>query len=178
MLYFLLIPNNLSHDQKLAILSVVFIVSYLIPLLILMVLKKIRIIKSHEPNDIKERKLPIALMIIIFYLLGNSLMSIPNLRDLGFLFCATSLGLFLIYILFNLKINASLHLLSFGISTGYFMVLSSYYSQSFTTTIIVIILLSGLLASARLHLKAHTPKEIYIGFFIGVLANFCLNYFL
>jgi membrane-associated phospholipid phosphatase len=41
-----------------------------------------------------------------------------------------------------------------------------------------IILLAGLLASARLHLKAHTPKDIYVGFFIGTVTPFCLQYLL
>jgi len=69
-------------------------------------------------------------------------------------------------------------LLSFGISTGFFLVLSNIYEQSYTFVIIIIILLAGLLASARLHLKAHTSKDIYIGFFIGIFSIFSLHYFL
>jgi hypothetical protein len=178
MLYFLLIPNNLLQNQKLTILSLVFGVSYIIPLLILIFLKKTRIIKSYQPKSIRERKMPIALMTIVFYLFGNSLSSIANLRDLGLLFYATSLSLFLSYILFYFKIKASIHLLSLGISVGFFMVLSIVYTQSFAIVIVIIILLAGLLASARLHLKEHTPKEIYVGFFIGTVTPFCLQYFL
>ncbi|MGK0325690.1 MAG: hypothetical protein ACJA1D_001031 [Polaribacter sp.] len=178
MLYFLLIPNSLLQNQKLTILSLVFGVSYIIPLLILIFLKKTRIIKSYQPKSIRERKMPIALMTIVFYLFGNSLSSIANLRDLGLLFYATSLSLFLSYILFYFKIKASIHLLSLGISIGFFMVLSIVYTQSFAIVIIIIILLAGLLASARLHLKAHTPKEIYVGFFIGTVTPFCLQYLL
>jgi membrane-associated HD superfamily phosphohydrolase len=178
MLYFLLIPNTLLQNQKLTILSLVFGVSYIIPLLILILLKKTRIIKNYQPKSIEERKLPIALMTIILYLFGNSLSSIANLIDLGLLFHATSLGLFLIYMLFYFKIKASIHLLSFGISVGFFMVLSIDYAQSFTIVIMTIILLAGLLASARLHLKSHTPKEIYVGFFIGTVTPFFLQYLL
>ena len=178
MLYFLLIPNSLLQNQKLTILSLVFGVSYIIPLLILIFLKKTRIIKSYQPKSIRERKMPIALMTIVFYLFGNSLNNIANLRDLGLLFYATSLSLFLSYILFYFKIKASIHLLSLGISVGFFMVLSIVYTQSFAIVIIIIILLAGLLASARLHLKAHTPKDIYIGFFIGTVTPFCLQYLL
>lgn len=178
MLYFLLIPNSLLQNQKLTILSLVFGVSYIIPLLILIFLKKTRIIKSYQPKSIRERKMPIALMTIVFYLFGNSLSSIANLRDLGLLFYATSLSLFLSYILFYFKIKASIHLLSLGISVGFFMVLSIVYTQSFAIVIIIIILIAGLLASARLHLKAHTPKEIYVGFFIGTVTPFCLQYLL
>jgi hypothetical protein len=178
MLYFLLIPNSLLQHQKLTILSLVFGVSYFIPLLILILLKKTKIIKNYQPKSVEERKLPIALMTIVFYLFGNSLNSIDNLIDLGLLFHAISLGLFLIYILFYFKIKASIHLLSLGLYAGFFMVLSIEYAQSFTSVIMTIILLAGLLASSRLHLKAHTPKEIYVGFFIGTLAPFCLQYLL
>jgi len=178
MLYFSLIPNNLFQFQKLTIISLVFGISYLIPLLILILFKKTKIIKSYHPKSIKERKLPIALMTIVYYLFGNFLSSMPYLRDLGLLFCATSLSLFFIYILFYFKIKASIHLLSLGLSVGFFMVLSLIYTKSFTIVIIFIILLAGLLASARLHLKAHTEKDIYIGFFVGTLAPFYLQYFL
>ena len=178
MLYFLLIPNSLLQNQKLTILSLVFGVSYIIPLLILIFLKKTRIIKSYQPKSIRERKMPIALMTIVFYLFGNSLNNIANLRDLGLLFYATSLSLFLSYIMFYFKIKASIHLLSLGISVGFFMVLSIVYTQSFVIVIVIIILLAGLLASARLHLKEHTPKEIYVGFFIGTVTPFYLQYLL
>jgi hypothetical protein len=178
MLYFLLIPNSLLQNQKLTILSLVFGVSYVIPLLILIFLKKTTIIKSYQPKSIRERKLTIALMTIVFYLFGNSLNSIASLRDLGLLFYATSLSLFLSYIMFYFKIKASIHLLSLGISVGFFMVLSIVYTQSFVIVIVIIILLAGLLASARLHLKEHTPKEIYVGFFIGTVTPFYLQYLL
>ena len=40
MLYFLLIPNNLRSNHKLTILGLIFVVTYLIPLVILIILKK------------------------------------------------------------------------------------------------------------------------------------------
>jgi len=40
----------------------------------------------------------------------------------------------------------------------------------------LLFLLSGLIASARLHLKAHTEKEVYIGFFIGFISPIVLFY--
>lgn len=178
MLYFLVIPNNLRSNQKLTVLGLIFVVTYLIPLVILIILKKINIIKSYKTESIKERKLPVALMITLFYLLGNTLNKTSSLSDLSLLFYATSFGLFIIYLLFNFKIKASIHLLSLGISIGFFMVLSSVYNQNFTVLIIVFILLSGILASARLHLKAHTNKEIYIGFFVGILSNLGMYYIL
>ena len=178
MLYFLIIPNNLRSNHKLTILGLIFVVTYLIPLVILIIFKKINIIKSYKTESIKERKLPVAIMITLFYLLGNTLNKTSSLTDLSLLFYATSFGLFIIYLLFNFNIKASIHLLSLGISIGFFMVLSSVYNQNLAILIIVLILLSGVLASSRLHLEAHTNKEIYIGFFVGVLSNLGMYYIL
>jgi hypothetical protein len=178
MLYFLIIPNTFESNQKLAILSLIFVVTYLIPLLILVLLKKLGFINSYQTETIKERKLPITLMIIVFYLLANTLEKTTNLRDLAILFYATTLGLFFIYFLFYFKIKASIHLLSLGIILGFFMVLSSIYSQIYLLIYIIILLLAGLLASSRLHLKAHTNKEVYIGFFTGIIATQLVHYLL
>jgi hypothetical protein len=176
MLYFLLIPINFISNQKLIILSLIFLVTYLIPILILAVFKKLKIIESYQTDSIKERKLPVALMVTLFYVLGNTLNTIANLKDLGLLFYATSLGLFIVYLLFYFKIKASLHLLSVGISIGFFMILSNLYSQPFLVVIILLFLVAGLIASARLNLKAHTTKEIYIGFFTGILSSLSMYY--
>lgn len=175
MLYFLLSPGNFSSYKKLTILSLIFTVTYLIPLLILILFKKLRIIKNYQTDSIKERKLPIAFMIVIFYLLGNT---IDNIGSLRVLFYGTSLGLILIYLLFFFKIKASIHLLSLGISVGFFMIMSSIYSQPYIVLTIIFFLISGVLASARLHLKAHTSREVYIGFFIGLIAPLLVSFIL
>lgn len=178
MLYFLLLENIFEQNQKLSILVLVFVITYLIPLISLILLKRLKIVKSFELKSIKERKIPITLMIFLFYLLSNTLNSIPNLKDLEILFLASSIGLMLVYLLFYFKMKASIHLLSLGLSAGFFMILSDKYSQSFLLIIVIIILLSGILASARLHLKAHTNKEIYLGFFIGLISIYSVYLFL
>lgn len=178
LLFFTLLPIRIGSNQKLAILGLTFVATYLIPLIVLIILKTFGYIKSYQVTSIKERKIPILLMILLFYLLGNTLFRNPFIRDLGILFYATSFGLITIYLLFIFNLKISLHLLSFGISIGFFLLLSIIYSISFLPVIFVLILISGILASARLHLKAHTPKEVYLGFFIGVFCPFLVNYIL
>ncbi|MCH3881674.1 MULTISPECIES: hypothetical protein [Tenacibaculum] len=177
-LYFLTVPTLFVKKQKLAILGLIFIATYFVPLLLLIVLKALNRIESYQVNTIKERKLPLAFMIVLFYLLGNSLYNIAQIRDIGILFYATSLGLMLIYILFLFKLKTSLHLISMGIALGFFLLMSTFYSVSFSLVIIVIIILSGLLGSSRLHLKAHTPTEVYLGFILGVIAPFLITFML
>ncbi|WP_298781365.1 hypothetical protein [uncultured Polaribacter sp.] len=178
MLYFLLITNTFISKIKFTILGLVFITTYLIPILVLVLLKKLKLIESYQIKTIKERKIPIGLMIILFYILANTLNRIPNLREIALLFYATSLGLFIIYFLFYFKIKSSIHLLSMGIILGFFMVLSSIYSQSFLIIIITALLFAGILGRSRLYLEAHNNKEIYIAFFTGVISPLFIYYIL
>ena len=109
-LYFLFIPSNLYQGQKIAVLGLVFATTFLIPLCILFLLKSIKIIHSFKVFSIRERKVPIGVMIFLFYVLGNKfqIMSMhtgSNLLDLAILFYGTALGLFLLYIFFFLRLK-------------------------------------------------------------------------
>lgn len=178
MLYFLLIQNNFRSNQKFAVLGMVFLTTYIIPICILLLFKKLQLISSYKTESISERKIPVLIMILVFYLLGNTLEAIPSLEDLSILFYATSIGLITVYLLFVVKIKISIHVLSMAILVGYFMVLTSLYNQSFIPVIIITILLAGVLGSARLQLNAHTPKEVYLGFLFGFLSPIITTYIL
>lgn len=178
LIYFILIPNNYSSNNKLVLLALVFISTYLIPLIILILFKKFKLIKTFNANSIKERKLPIAMMIVLFYVIGNTVDRITGMKDISLLFYATSTALTLIYIFFTLQLKTSIHLLSLGISTSFFIILGIKYSHNFVLVVIINILFAGITANARLHLNAHTPKEVYLGFFFGFISPFLIFYFL
>lgn len=113
-------------------------------------------------------------MILILYFLGNTIIQIPMIRNLGILFYGTSLSLICIYILFSIKLKSSLHLVSMGNMLGFFLIMTNVNNLSISFIIILLIFLSGILASSRLYLKAHTPIELLIGFFLGFISQFLL----
>ncbi|EAQ43234.2 hypothetical protein [Polaribacter sp. MED152] len=177
-IYFLISPLAIERNQKLVTLILIFGATYILPLLLLILLKKFNLINSYQLKSKKERRIPIGLMVLLFYGLGNLFSYVDALQDLSLLFYATSIGLIITYILLHFNIKSSIHLLSIGISCGFFMLLSYVDNRSYMPIIIIIFLIAGLLASARLHLKAHTPKEVYLGFFIGIGAVFGLYWLL
>jgi membrane-associated phospholipid phosphatase len=61
-----------------------------------------------------------------------------------------------------------------GNMIGFFLIMTNINSLSMLPIIILLILLSGILASSRLYLKAHTPVELLIGFFLGIVCQFIL----
>lgn len=178
LLYFILVPNGFNTNQKMIVLGLIFISTYVIPLTLLFLLKRFKLIKSFKANTIKERKIPIILMIFLFYLLGNTIKEIHDLRDISLLFYATTLGLLCIYILFSFHLKTSIHLLSLGITTGFFLVIHNIYNVNFILVIISGLIVSGTLASARLNLKAHKPTEVYLGFILGFICPIIVYLFL
>ena len=173
-LYFIFVTQQFGKRLQLIILGLIFILTYIVPILLLFFLKNFGFIKDFQVSTIKERRVPVIFMILILYFLGNTIIQIPMIRNLGILFYGTSLSLICIYILFSAKLKSSLHLVSMGNMLGFFLIMTNINNLSILFIIIPLIFLSGVLASSRLYLKAHTPVELLIGFFLGFIAQFTL----
>ena len=173
-LYFIFVTQQFGKRLQLIILGLIFILTYMVPILLLFFLKNFGFIKDFQVSTIKERRVPVIFMILILYFLGNTIIQITMIRNLGILFYGTSLSLICIYILFSAKLKYSLHLVSMGNMLGFFLIMTNINNLSILFIIIPLIFLSGVLASSRLYLKAHTPVELLIGFFLGFIAQFTL----
>lgn len=176
LLYFILSPMSMNKEQQFTVLGIVFIATYIIPLLLLFFLKSVGLIKSFEVFSIKERKIPLFFMITLLYFLGRLFSQLAIVRDLSYLFYGIVLALIITYFLFYTGLKSSLHLMSMGGATAYFLVFQLIHQVSTLAVVAVFVILSGFLAAARLHLKAHTTREVYIGFFLGFSCQF-LVYF-
>ena len=172
LLFLSITPNEIRKERQYLLISIVFFSTYIVPLISLIILKSLGFINSFQVESIKERKIPLFIMLLIFYLLGKNLINIPDFKELGMLFFGTNISLALIYLLFSIHIKSSLHIMSLGCSLGFFLIYGNLYSISILPITIVLIILTGILASSRLHLNAHNQKEIYLGFFIGIIGQF------
>ena len=173
-LYFIFIDQTFEKGLQLIVVGLIFILTYIVPILLLFFLKNFGFIKDFQLSTIKERRVPVIFMILILYFLGNTIIQIPMIRNLGILFYGTSLSLICIYILFSIKLKSSLHLVSMGNMLGFFLIMTNVNNLSILFIILLLIFLSGILASSRLYLKAHTPIELLIGFFLGFISQFLL----
>lgn len=177
LLFLALTPGVIRRERQYVLLSIVFFSTYIVPILFLILLKAVGLIKSFHVEGIKERKVPLFLMILIFYILGKFLIKIPDFKELGVLFYGTNLALIIIYILFFFNIKTSLHVVSLSSALGFFLIYGILNVIPILPIISSLIVLIGLLASARLHLKAHKPLEVYLAFFLGLISQ-CIAYLL
>lgn len=171
-LFFLLSSEYISKERQYLLIGIVFFSTYIIPLILLIILKAIGLINSFQVESIKERKIPIFLMLIIFYVLAKFLYEIPSFKGLGIMFYGTNFSLIIIYLLSFFKIKTSLHIASMSNALGFILVFSQINNVPALTLIIPTIILTGILGVSRLSLKAHKPNEIYIAFFLGIITQY------
>ena len=179
LVFLFLTPENIQIERQLILIGIVFTATYIIPLIVLILLKALGLIQSYKLFSIKERKIPMYLMLVIFYILAELLSHINSFKELGTLFYGIELAIVIIFILFLWRIKTSLHVLSLSSASMFFLIYGHLNSLSLTIPVVCIfMLLTGLMGTARLHLKAHTPREVYLGFFLGILCQFLVFSFL
>lgn len=170
-LYLYLSPEHMTKQQEYVILLIVFVSTYIIPILLLSLLKRVGLIDDYHLRTIEERKFPILFFIILSFLIGRTLLDVQIVDLLAFSFFGIALGLSMSYVLFSLKLKTSLHTLGIGGLIGFIIVMSREYQMNYNATLALLFFLAGLIGMARIGLNAHRPSEVYLGFLLGSIAQ-------
>jgi len=177
LLYFILIPNHIPKGVSYRVLGFIFIITYIIPVVLLFILRKVKLIEDYHLVSIQERKFPIVFFTILSFLLGNLLLKIGVVNLLAYSFFGSALALGIVYVLFYLNIKTSLHTLAIAGLIGLIIIISITYEFNLLLLLISLFILIGIVATSRLQLKAHTLPEVVIGFFVGILTQLSMYYF-
>jgi len=172
LLYFLFVPRHIFKLQEYTILSVIFIGTYLFPIIFLYTIKRFGMIKSYHMTSIEERKFPTLLFIALSYIVGNWLYKLTIVDLLTLLFFGYGLSLIVSYILLFLKIKISLHSSAIAGLIGFLICFSYHYKLNLLIIISIFFILAGLISTARLRLKAHKFSEVFWGFTLGLISQF------
>lgn len=170
-LFFIIQPKYIPKELAYNVIGVVFLSTYIIPILFLYILVKKKSVDSFHLKTIKERKFPIIFFIILTFLLGFRLLNLKITDILSYLFIASSLSLMIVYSLFIFNQKTSLHTLGIGGLTGFLMLLSFHYKIKLLPLIAIFFILFGLISYSRLKLKAHSQIEVFLGFFVGIISQ-------
>lgn len=121
--------------------------------------------------DIDQRKIPLLLQCFIIILLVQKSVTIERYVDLHFFFLGALLSTLAALILLFCNIKASLHMLAISSLTVFVFGLNIQHQANATYLVIFFVLITGFVASSRLEMKAHTPKELLIGLLIGSISQ-------
>lgn len=172
--YFLVSTNSLTASEQLLVYTQGIIFTIILPVLCFLFLKSINKIDSIMLPIVSQRKIPLLIQSILFLVLitqGNMFVYIPGLYYF-FLGCFISTLLALLLVLIDVK--ASLHMVGVSSLVAFCIAMSVYTQRNLLLEISILFFLNGLVGTSRLYMKAHTPKELLAGFFVGFIPQLFL----
>jgi hypothetical protein len=169
--------QDILLKTKLILTSMVFVSTILLPLMIVFLLYRLKMVRSFYMEQKEERIYPLLTLAIFYYityylLKGFSISFFFSYYMLG----STFLTILAMIISFYRKI--SLHMIGIGGMLGLLMGISLNLSLDLTWFVIGAIILGGLLGFARIQSNSHKPSDIYSGFLLGAGVMFLLFIFL
>ncbi len=161
--------SHFSVNQKYFALFHIGVVTILLPILFFTVLKLIGKVDSIMVGNLSQRKIPLLILCVLTLLLIKTSIREEDFTGLYYFYLGGLISTFLALLLIFFGIKASLHMLGICALTLFVISQSIYYQNNDLFLISFLILNIGLVASSRLEMNAHSPQELIIGSFIGII---------
>lgn len=178
-IYFFMLPSIfLAQDEVIyyKILGLIFVSTFLLPVISGFAMKRFGHISNIEMDEQKERNWPLLQTAIIYFgaFYAIHLKVVPSFIQL---FLIGSIVGILFSLVVNLRWKISLHMIGAGGLCGAIIAIMLILGIGNPIIPAICFLLSGMLGTARLFLKAHTPAQVLVGFLAGFGIEFGLIYF-
>ncbi len=149
---------------------VIFVSTFLMPSLLTWIMVQKGWIRNMEMEDRTERHLPYLITLSCYIAAAYLLFKLPLPRMFSLTIMGAAITI-LIAFLINLRWKISIHMIGIGGLMGLFYGFGRYFHMKTVLVLVLIAIIAGLVASARLFRKSHTPGQVYGGFMIGFLAE-------
>lgn len=166
-IYFLSIPKYISKEQEQLILVIIFLITYVFPLILLFLLKKFKMVESYKMDSIEERKFPTLLFITLTFIIGNWLYKSTVVDILSIFYFGYGLALLISYILLQLNMKISLHATAVSGLIGFVLYYSYYFQINLLVILAPLFILCGLIITVLLKARAHKLNEVVYGSLVG-----------
>jgi hypothetical protein len=148
---------------------VIFIVilnSLVVPITIIWLMKRMRIIDSMNLEKKQDRLYPFFVALIFYVSSWYIFRNLNIISYLSFIFAAAS-----ILVALAISINAfwkiSIHSISMGAVSAAITILTASHYLAAPWMVYSIFILSGMVGFARLKLQAHSSMQVYSGYLLG-----------
>lgn len=173
MILFYIVPDTVydyltPRDTKWRISLIVFMFSFVFPVLNIYILYKLKRLPSMILSNQMDRTFPY-IMTSFFYFGLFYLMKDINIWPSLKLFVVGGGLAILLTALINFKTKISAHMVGLGGLLGVMISVSYLIRFDMIYVYMAIIILAGLVGFARLLLEEHKPLQIYLGFFLGLI---------
>ena len=169
--YFLVTPKYTPLEVQSGNILPVFILTIIIPIISFFILKNIGVVNSIFLMSRRERIFPMIISLALLLMILIKVIPYNYTAELYFFFVgllgAAAASLLLIF--FNFK--TSLHLVGMGSILMYLINLSIHFEINIVLAISAFTVFTGLVATSRLYLDAHSKAEVIIGLLIGLVSQ-------
>ena len=178
-LYFKLTPKFIEPEIIIIKTYATIIITIIIPLISFFLLKNLRLVKSINLKEVKERKYPLMIQIILIFIIITRVFTKYHHPELYYFFIAVAVSSLVALILVIVNFKVSLHQMGIAGVTMFLIALSIHFTENYLFEISLFFLINGWVASSRLETKSHSISELIIGFIVGIFPQFImLNYWL
>ena len=125
-------------------------------------------------EHVKERRYPYLIAVILNLYITLFIFKDNSEPELHYFFAGISFTAITFLTLSYLNYKASLHTAAISGVTMFVIALSAHYQTNLILLIGSLFLCNGLIATSRLHLKAHTVQELIVGLILGLAPQFML----
>ncbi len=175
--YIFFSANYYTNEHYLLLLLQVIIITFFLPLSFFYLLRTFGKVDNVMLSDISQRKTPLLMQIALTFILINKSITLDRFPELFFFFLGAICSTIVAYVLLFFKIKASIHLIAISALCFFVIGLSVHFELNSTILIAILFFLTGIIATSRLIMKAHSLNEVVIGFLAGMLPQLFFWYF-
>jgi hypothetical protein len=172
--YFFWNDSYFTNPEKYFAIFQIVIITLLLPILFFFLLRTAGQVDSIMISKISQRKIPLVIQSFLTILLVRKSITLEHFPEFHFFFLGGLLSTVISLVLLFFKTKASLHAIAISAFTVFVIGLSVHNQTRNINLIAFLVLMNGFVASSRLEMKAHTPKELVIGFLLGIIPQLLL----
>lgn len=169
--YFAITPKYSPLELQSGNILPILILTVVIPIIFYLILLNLGIVSSIFIPSYRQRIYPLIIHIVLLLLIVLKILPNNYIAELYYFFIGLIISALATLFLLILKLKVSLHLMGMGSLFIYLVCLSIHFEKNIIIGLSLFTLATGLVATSRLYLKAHSKPELLIGFFIGLISQ-------
>jgi len=157
-------------------LIIVFALTFMFPVIWLVMMKGLEMIDNFELEDARERIIPFV-AVATFYMWTTWMfkptvnMRIPSNQLIFYMMAGASIAIFAGFFI-NIFTKISLHTIAAGSFAGLVLTIARFSTYDLRLVLVATIIIAGLVGTARLVLGKHTTREVLMGYLVGFSGQF------
>ncbi len=172
--YILFSDNYYVKEQYFLLLFQVVIITFFLPFAFFYLLRTFGKVDTIMLSDASQRKIPLLMQIALTFILISKSVTVDRFPELFFFFLGGIGSTMIAFALLFAKIKASIHMIAMSALSFFVIGMSIHYELNIIYTIAALFLTTGIVATSRLAMKAHSIEELLIGYVSGMLPQVVL----